>query len=200
IQSEGMGYLARPLERRDRAMPELAEIRDDVVALWREGQREDLALEAAQAFIDGLPTGEDHVAGDAVVLDAEAFAAAAAGSEMSVEQMGWISRNLRRTTDPTWPLEAKILPRLRRSVGVQLDELADGQVVGPENYGTDGIVVAHLKGRRAADASTMWPAERQSAERSAQIAASQRFYSEEISFEGLARTYGLTKVIQPENQ
>ena len=200
IQSEGMVYLARPLERRDRSMPELAEIREDVVALWREGQRSVLALEAAEAFLEGLPKGEDHVEGDAVVLDAEGFATAAGAGEMSVEQMGWISRNLRLTTDPTWPIEAKILPRLRRTVGVQLDELVDGQVVGPEDYGDDGVVVAHLKGRRDADASAMWPSERMRAERSAQIAAYQRFNSEEISFEGLARTYGLTKVIQPENQ
>ena len=200
VQGEGLVYLARPLQRRDRSMPQLSEIRDPVVTLWRENQQVDLAKQAADAFLDGLPRGEDHVEGDSVVLDAEDFASLVAAAAQPLEQMGWLSHTLRRTTDPVWPTEATVLRRLRSVVGNQLQELVDGQVVGPEDYGEDGIVVAHLKGRRAADPDSMWPSERITAERRAQITASQRFYSEMISFEGLSRAYGLTKVINFDSQ
>lgn len=196
IQTEGMVYLARPLDRRDRVMPELTEIRDDVVALWRESQQSVLAQEAADAFVEGLPKGEDAVEGDPVVMDADAFAAALAEADFAVEQMGWISKTNRRTTDPIWPADSKILPTLRYMIAVQLDELEDGQVIGPEVYGENGIVIAQLKGRRPANAEEIWPSERDRAEYSAQAIASQRFKSDVLSFEGMANLYGLTKVLQ----
>ncbi len=199
VQSEGLVYLVRPLERRDRAMPPLAEIRGRVVELWQETQRIELAKKAAQEMLDALPHGEDYVEGDALVLDPQAFADAVAARQQPLEQMGWLSRMPRRTVDPIWPKDAVILPRLRRVIGGQLDDMVDGQIVGLEDYGEDGIVVAQLKGRRDADPATMWPAERDLAERRAQMLASQRFFSDMISYEGLSRTYGLTKVIREEN-
>lgn len=196
IQTEGMVYLARPLDRRDRAMPELTEIHDEVVTLWRESQQSVLAQEAADAFVEGLPKGEDAVEGDPVVMDADAFAAALAGADYAVEQMGWISKTNRRTTDPIWPSDSKILPTLRYMVAFQLDALEDGQVIGPEVYGENGIVIAQLKGRRPANVEEIWPSERDRAEYSAQTIASQRFQSDVLSFEGMSNLYGLTKVVQ----
>ena len=196
VQTDGMVYLARPLDRRDRVMPELAEIRDEVVTLWREGQQSVLATEAADAFLEGLPKAEDAVEGDPVVMDAEAFAAALAAADYAVEQMGWISKTNRRTTDPIWPVDSKILPRLRFMVGFQLDGYQDGEVIGPEDYGENGIVIAQLKGRRPANTEEVWPSERFRAEQSAQSIASQRFQADVLSFEGMANLYGLTKVAQ----
>lgn len=198
VQTNDMVFLARPLERRDRVMPELADIRDDVVALWREGQQDVLAKEAADAFLEGLPKGEDSVEGDPVVMDAAAFAAALAGADLAVEQMGWISKTTRRTVDPIWPADSKILPRLRFMVGFQLDEFEDGQVIGPEDYGENGIVIAQLKGRRPANAEEIWPSEHDRAERSAQALASQRFQADVLSFAGMANLYGLVKMAEPE--
>jgi len=198
VQTNDMVFLARPLERRDRVMPELAEIRDDVVALWRESQQGVLAKEAGEAFLEGLPKGEDAVEGDPVIMDATAFAAALAGADLAVEQMGWISKTTRRTVDPIWPADSTILPRLRFMVGFQLDELADGQVIGPEDYGENGMVIAQLKGRRPANVEEIWPSERMNAERSAQDLASQRFQADVLSFEGMANLYGLVKMAEPE--
>ncbi|MFK5954966.1 MAG: hypothetical protein QM477_00820 [Planctomycetota bacterium] len=195
IQTEGMVYLARPLERRDRVMPELEDIKDEVIALWRETQQGVLAKEAADAFLEALPKGEDQAEGDPVVMDADAFAAALAGADRAVEQMGWISHTIRRTTDPIWPADAKILPMLRYRVGLELETLTDGEVIGPEDFGENGIVIAQLKGRRPANPDEMWPAERQRAERAAYTAASQRFQADVLSFEGMANLYGLTKVV-----
>lgn len=194
VQLEGLVYLARPTERRDLAMPELADVRDEVVTMWQEGQRVVLAQEAADAFVEAMPRDEDHVEGDPVLMTSEAFQAAAATAGQSVEQMGWISRSMRRTVDPVWPTDAVVLRRLRAMIGTQLDELVDTQIYGPEDYGKDGIVIGHLKGRRAADSEQMWPGERAQAERFAQQTAFSRFQTDVLSFEGLSRMYGLTKV------
>lgn len=194
IQTETLAYLARPTERRDLAMPELADVRDEVVVLWQEGERVGLAQAAADAFMEALPRGEDHVEGDPILMSSDAFQAAVASGDQSVEQMGWISRSMRRTVDPVWPVDARVLRRLRMVMGMQLDELVDTQVFGPEDYGIDGIVIAHLKGRRDADIEQMWPSERQSAEDAAQRVAATRFTTDVLSYEGLANMYGLTKV------
>lgn len=197
IQTEGLVYLARPIERRDLAMPELADVRAEVVVMWQEGQRGTLAREAADAFLEALPRGEDHVEGDPILMSSEAFQAAVAAGDRTVEQMGWIARSMRRAADPVWPTDALVLRRLRAVMGTRLDELVDTQVFGPEDYGADGIVIAHLKGRRPADVEQMWPSEREMAEYQAIQQAFARFQTDVMSFEGMARMYGLEKVEIP---
>ncbi|MGB0951996.1 MAG: hypothetical protein ACPG31_02110 [Planctomycetota bacterium] len=198
IQGEDIAFLARPTERRDLAMPELADVRDQVVVHWQEDQRVDLAKDAADAFVEAMPRGEDHVEGDPVLMSSEAFQAAVAAADQSVEQMGWISRNMRRTVDPVWPVDARLLRRLRSVMGSQLDTLVDTQVFGPEDYGIDGIVIAHLKGRRDADVEQMWPSEREMAESIANNTASNRFFTDVLTFEGISKMYDLTKAEIPE--
>jgi hypothetical protein len=191
-----LSYYVRTLEKRERSMPELAEIRDDVVALWRSARQITLAEEAADAFVAALPRGEDYVEGDPVSVSNEVFANAVAESGRAIEQMGWVSRRPRRTVDPLWPTDATILRGLRSRIGFDLENLVDGQIVGPENFGEDGIAVAHLKGRRPVDAATMWPSELTNARARAGQAASAAFVADQLSFEGLATSYGLTKVIE----
>ena len=188
-------YYVRTTEKRERKMPELAEIREDVVVLWRAAQQVTLAQEAADAFVAALPRGEDHVEGDPVSVSPEVFANAVAESGRAMEQMGWVSRRARRAVDPLWPSDATILRGLRSRIGFELEDLLDGQIVGPESFGEDGIAVAHLKGRRPVDLATMWPAELANARARAGQAASMAFATDQLSFEGLATSYGLTKVI-----
>jgi hypothetical protein len=200
LKKRGLTYYVRTTEKRERSMPELAEIREDVVALWREQRQVELATEAAEAFVAALPRGEDHVEGDAVVVTPEVFADAVAASGNAIEQMGWLSRRQRRAVDPVWPMDATILRGLRSRIGFGLDDLVDGQIVGPEDFGEDGVAVAHLKGRRPVDPETMWPAELDSARARAQQLARSNFITDQLSFEGLAISYGLTKVVQPEGE
>jgi hypothetical protein len=108
--------------------------------------------------------------------------------------MGWISRTSRTTTDPFWPSDATVLRSLRTQVGGQLSDLVDGEIVGPQDFGDKGIAVAHLIGRRDADSSSMWPAEYERAKMLATQNAYTSFQSDQISYEGMARTYNLQKV------
>lgn len=193
-------YYVRTTEKRERKMPELAEIRDDVVALWRSARQVTLAEEAADAFVAALPRGEDYVEGDPVSVSTDVFANAVAESGRAIEQMGWVSRSSRRTVDPLWPSDARILRGLRARMGFDLEDLLDGQIVGPESFGEDGIAVAHLKGRRPVDIATMWPSELANARARAGQAASIAFAADQLSFEGLATSYGLTKVIEVETE
>ncbi len=194
VQMEGQVFLMRPTAKRDRQMPELSTIRDDVVELWRVAQQQRLATEAADKFVADLPRGDEYVWSDAVCVSAEVFANAAASAGLAVEQMDWISRTSRRATDPFWPIDATVLRSLRTRIGAQLDDLVDGQIVGPQDFSDNGIAVAHLIGRRAADSDSMWPAEYERAKLFATQNAYNSFQSDEISYEGLARTYNLTKV------
>ncbi|MDP6962675.1 MAG: hypothetical protein QGF46_00755 [Planctomycetota bacterium] len=194
VQMEGQVFLMRPTAKRDREMPELSVIRDDVLEFWRQGQQQILAQEAADSFVADLPRGEDYVEGDPVAVDADTFAAAAATAGIAVEQMGWISRTSRPSVDPFWPTDAVVLQSTRTKVGAQLGDLVDGQTMGPSDYGENGIAVAHLIGRRAANADEIWPAEYNRAKMSAVQSAYNAFQTDQISYEGLSRTYNLTKV------
>lgn len=195
LKKRGMTYFVRVTEKRERTMPELAAIRDEVVTLWRDQQKERLAEEAADAFVAALPRGEDYVEGDPVTVDAETFANAVGAEGRALEQIGWLSRTARRTVDPIWPTDAAVLRGLRSNIGFGLDDLLDNQIVGPENFGDDGIAVAHLKGRRDADVDSMWPAELDNARARAIQTARTEFFTDQLSFEGFAESYGLTKVI-----
>ena len=194
IRRQGIAYFVRSTAKRERAMPPLSEIQEEVTALWREARQESMSMEAAEAFLAGLPRGEDYVEGDPLMVDAEEFLQAVAGAERSLEQMGWISRNIRRAVDPIWPTEARVLHGLRSKIGQGLDDMMDGQVIGPEDFGEDGVAVAHLKGRRAADAEQIWPAEMANARARALRDSQTAFVTDQLSFEGLADAYGLTKM------
>ncbi|MBC8370174.1 MAG: hypothetical protein H8E25_09245 [Planctomycetes bacterium] len=194
VQMEDHVFLMRPTTKRDREMPELDVVRNEVIGLWREGQQQVLAEAAADKFVADLPRSEDYVEGDMVNVDASTFASAAAAAGVPVEQMGWVSRSTRTAVDPFWPSDATVLRSLRSKIGGQLSDLVDGQIIGPQDYSANGIAVAHLVGRRDADSSQMWPAEYDRAKMNATQQAYAAFQSDQISYEGLARTYNLTKV------
>lgn len=188
----GLGYLMRPTERVERKLPELEEIRDEVLALWREKRQGELAQEAAEAFMDALPRAEDAVEGDPVVLDEAAFATAAVAAGAEVQPVDWVSRRPRPTVDPIWdPLGAR--SSIRNQVGAQLDTLVDGQVLEPLDLRAEGRVVVHLLERRPADPATMWPSERDTARQSAANLAMREFLEQQVSFEAMVRLYGLAK-------
>ncbi len=196
LVGEGLAYIARPTQQIQRALPELAEIRDSVVDYWREQRQGELAAEAAEAFVAGLPKGEDHVEGDPVNLDGEAFGAVAAASGRVIEVQDWIARRVRPAADPKWDTEEKIRPWLRNQVGQQLDTVFDGDVLGPlDNSFAQAQVVVRLVGRRAPDSSKIWPGELTSARRMAQSQALQSFRTEQLSYEGLAQSYQIEKVV-----
>lgn len=194
VQLEDRALLIRPTTRRDRALPPMEEIRDDLVELWREARQSELAMEAAQSFVYALPRPEGALEGDPAILSAEEFAGAASAAGQAVEEMGWVTRRARPTIDPAWPVDATVLRGLRSRVGMSLQDLLDGEVIGPEDFGEDGIAVAHLRGRRLPTLESMWPGERERAVTMGQFAYRQRFMMDLVSFEGLARSYGLRKV------
>jgi hypothetical protein len=192
LTSEGLGYVMRPTERRDRAMPELAEVRDEVVGYWREARQAELAEDAALAFMAGLPRAEDALEGDPVVLDAEAFASSVQAAGGELVEVDWVSRRGRPTVDPLWdPIGTRA--RMRSDLGQRLDDLVDGQVVEPIDMGSNGWAVAHLLARQPADPDSMWPGEMMQARNSAASMAQFDFFAEQISFEAMTRLYGLKK-------
>ena len=185
LTSGGLGYVMRATERRDRAMPELEDVRDEVVALWRDERQAELAEDAAVAFLANLPRPEDAVEGDAVVLDAEAFASAAESSGAQLVEVDWVSRRGRPTVDPLWdPIGTRA--RLRSDLGRQLDDLVDGQVLEAIDMGTNGWAVAHLLGRRPADPESMWPGEMAQARSAAASMAQMDFFAEPLRPPGQA--------------
>ncbi len=192
---DGLAYLARPTLIQQRELPPLAEIRDAVIGHWREKEQLRLANEAAQAFVAGLPKQSEWVEGDPVTLAPEAFAQALGAERRALTEIDWIARTVRPAADPIWSAEETVKRRARTILSGRLKDLLDGQVIGPEDFGTDGIVVLHLVGRRAADEAKIWPNELQRARSDAQRLAETNFRAEQLSFEGLAKTYGLTKVI-----
>jgi|MDSW01.3.fsa_nt_gb hypothetical protein len=193
IQMTDRVLLMRPLEKRDRVLPALEEIRDDVVDFWRESQQATLAMEAAESFIANLPKSSDYVEGDPVSVASEAFQTAASSANLAVEQMGWVARTVRIAVDPFWPSEADVLRGLRSQIGVQLDDLVDGQVIGPNDFADNGIAVAHLISRRDANRDSVYPAEYNRAKLIATQKAYSAFQTDGISYEGLANLYQLRK-------
>ncbi len=185
----GLGYLMRPTERVDRQLPPLEEIREDVLVLWREKRQSELAKEAADAFAASLPTPEDYIEGDPVVIDQAGFAAAVDGTPTVLE---WVPRRYRPTSDPIWD-PAGTDAAIRNQAGILLDELVDGQVMDTMNLGRNGFAVVQILERRPADAETMWPGELQQARRSAAAFSSRTFFADQLSFEAMGRLYGLAK-------
>ena len=198
LQETGLAFLMRPTEIRERTMPEFDEIRDRVLDLWREAQRSRLAAEAAEAFLEAMPHGDDWVEGDPVVVSEEVFAQAAAADGRRPELIPWVSRMSRPTTDPFWGEADAVKRRLRSILGLALDELQDGQLVGPEDFGPNGIVVAQLIARRPADPERIWPSELTRSRVLASQKAEQRWLEEQLSYAGFAKAWKLTKVLDEE--
>lgn len=198
LSDAGVAYLMRPIRIVAREMPPLAEARDAVVGHWREKEQTRLAKEAAEAFVLALPKQDGWIEGDPVSLAPEAFAQALDSERRARVEVEWISRTLRTATDPAWTAEETAQRRARTLIGGRLKDLVDGQVIGPEDFGTDGWAVLHLVGRRAADDAQMWPNELQRARSDAQRTAEMAFATDQLSFEGLARSYGLTRVLNQE--
>jgi len=195
LLADGLAYLARPTKIQEREMPPLAEIRDAVIGHWREKEQLRLANEAAKAFVAALPKQAEWVEGDPVTLTPEAFAQALGAERRALSEIDWIARTVRPAADPLWGAEETVKRRARSILSTRLKDLLDGQVLGPEDFGTDGIVVLHLAGRRPADETKIWPNELQRARSDAQRLAETNFRAEQLSFEGLAKSYGLTKII-----
>lgn len=194
VQLEDSAYLMRPMSRTERELPALADIRGDLMTIWREGKQQEMAEEAAQSFVDALPRAEGALEGDPAVLSAEEFTAAASAAGQAMEDMGWVSRRARPAADPDWPMDATILRGLRARIGGSLQDLLDGEVIGPEDFGEDGIAVAQMIERRSPEVSSMWPMERDRALMMNQYMSQQRFMSDLVSFEGLSRAYNLRKL------
>ena len=193
---DSLAYIARPTIQVQRSLPELAEVRDSVVEYWRESRQDELAAEAAAAFVAGLPKPADHVEGDPVNMTAEAFGAAAAAAGRVIQVQDWISRRARPAADPKWGTEEKVRPGLRSQVGFKLETTFDGDVLGPlENNYAQASVVVRLAGRRPPDSEKIWPGELAAARRAAQNQAMQSFRTEQLSYEGLAQSYQIVKVL-----
>ena len=193
-----LAFVIRPTEIQPRAMPPVEEIRDSVVDFWREGKREDLARDAARAFLDGLPKPEGHIAGDPVIVDEAAFAAASSAAGEETLQLDWIARRPRPVIDPLWEEDEKIQPWLRIQVGRQLDDLLDGQAAGPYEFsGGARQILVRLEGRRPADPDIMWPGEMAPARARSNQEALRRFNSDSLSYEGLARAWNIQRTLDP---
>jgi hypothetical protein len=193
---DGVAYLARPTKIQQREMPPLAEVRDPVIGHWREQEQTRLAREAAEAFVASLPHQEGWVEGDPVTLASAGFSQALGAERRAEIRVDWIARTVRPATDPIWGSEETAQRRARSLLGTRLKDLVDGQVIGTEDFGADGIAVLHLDGRRAADAAKIWPNELDRARADAQRQAQMNFEAEQISFAGFAKSYGLTRVLQ----
>ncbi len=198
LKPDGLGYLMRPLSVRPRAMPTLEEVREPVLVFWREREQGRLAREAAESFIKSLPKQTDWIDGDAVVIQADAFGQAMDAERRPQVHVDWIARTPRFSQDPIWPSEDAVLRRARSLLSGRLTELVDGQVVGPEDFGADGFLVAHLQGRRDPDRATIWPGEVDRARMLAQQKSGQQFQTDQLSFEGFAKAWKLTKVLVTE--
>ena len=200
LLADGIAYIVRPTEQIERSMPPLEEVRESVVDYWREKRRYELALEAAEAFVDDVPLPEGAVEGDAKTLDSEEFASrAAAAAEGQIQVLDWISRRVRPTVDPKWGTEERLPPWLRTQVGNQLPDTVDGELLGPLEYAAGSqVIVARVDGRREPDASKIWPGELNAARQRMRSVAQNRFREEQLSYEGLARAYQIEKNLLPE--
>lgn len=191
-----LAFIARPSGRRARELPPLEEIRDSVVDSWRARRADEMAGEAAEAFVAGLPRPEGVAPGDPRIVDAGVFAEHVGASGRDLQRMDWASRQPRDPEQPPWSREDRIRPWLRGEIGLALDVYADGQVVGPLRASSEpSHVVARIVGRRPADVAHIWPGELEQARQRAYQRAAQRFRDEQLSYEGLSRAFLIEKVL-----
>ncbi len=190
IMVDGAALLLRPTKQTPRELPPLEEIRDSVVDYWRESRQPDLAKEAAEAFLARLPQPE--VEGDPIVVDQDAFAAAASADGLTAEVLGWVSRQ-RRASDPVWPGDDKVRPWLRGEIGRTLDDYSANEIVGPLEFtfGDPYVVVARLVDTRDADPAKIWPAELRGVRFQVQSRVREEFSLDGLAYEGLAQTYDI---------
>ena len=186
-----VAFLVRPTESSARAMPPLEEIEESVKDYWREGQRGTLAREAAEAFVASLPQPE--VEGDPVLMAQDAFGQEVTKVSGKVQALDWIARQPRPVVDPIWG-DDSVRPWLRSTVGTVLEDYSDGEVLGPFEQGIGGLfVVARLVGTRDADATKIWPSEIEAAKNRAKQEAMTRFRTDQLSYEGLSRSYSIVQ-------
>ncbi|MAW61264.1 MAG: hypothetical protein CMJ94_10565 [Planctomycetes bacterium] len=196
VLGDGYAVIARAIQQLPRELPPLEEIRDSVVDYWREGRMPELATEAAEALIATFPQPE--VEGDAVVVDSAAFTQAATDAGLSASTLGWISRNRRSGEDPVWDAEDDVSDWLRGQINRQLDDLVEGQIIGPlENTFVEDrfVVVARLVGTREPSTERIWPQELASLRATLAFQGSQTFRADQLSFEAMARNYNLERVV-----
>ncbi|MCH2101763.1 MAG: SurA N-terminal domain-containing protein, partial [Planctomycetes bacterium] len=157
ILGDGYAVIARATMQVPRELPELEEIRESVIDYWREGRQPELATEAADTLIKAFPQPE--IEGDAVVVDAENFASAAAGVGLQSSTLGWIARNRRAGEDPVWSADDDVSDWLRSQVNRELDDAVEGQVLGPySNTFVDDrfVVVGRLVDTREPSIDRIW--------------------------------------------
>ena len=182
-----------------RELPALEEIRESVIDYWREGRQPELATEAAEALIATFPQPE--VEGDAVVVDAEAFATAATDAGLQNATLGWISRNRRAGEDPVWSADDDVSDWLRSQINRELDDAVEDQILGPysNTFVEDRfVVVGRLVGTREPSTDRIWPQELASVRTTLAFQGSQTFRADQLSFEAMAKNYKLQRVaIEP---
>jgi len=186
-----IAFVLRPTVTTPRAMPELAEVKDSVIDYWRETQRSVLAEAAADAFVAGLPQPE--IEGDSIIMAGDSFGKAGASAGHAIQTLDWVSRRIRPAVDPIWG-EDKVRPWLRSTVGVALEDYSAGEIIGPlENVAGESFVVVRLVATRPADAEKMWPSEVDAAKARARQESMTQFRADQLSYEGLARSYNIVK-------
>lgn len=196
IVGDGYAMLARATQQVPRSLPPLEEIRESVIDYWREGRQPELATEAAEALIDVFPKPE--IEGDAIVVDSAAFTQAVGDAGFSSSTLGWISRNRRAAVDPVWDADDDVSDWLRGQIGRELDDAVEGQILGPfENtFASEPfVVVARLVGTREPSTDQIWPAELQRIRATIGFMMQQTFRADQLSFEAMAKNYGLERVI-----
>lgn len=195
VMGNGVAVLARAIKQQPRELPPLEEIRESVLDYWREGRLPELASEAAEAVIAGFPQPE--VEGDAIVVEADAFATAATDAGMEVNTLGWISRNRRAGEDPVWAADDNVSDWLRSQVNRELDDAVDHQILGPyENSFVEDpfVVLVRLVGTREPSTERIWPGELMSIRQTLSYQGSLSFREDQLSFEAMAQHYKLSRV------
>ena len=199
ILGDGYAVIARAITQVPRELPALEEIRESVIDYWREGRQPELATEAAEALIATFPQPE--VEGDAVVVDAEAFATAATDAGLQNATLGWISRNRRAGEDPVWSADDDVSDWLRSQINRELDDAVEDQILGPysNTFVEDRfVVVGRLVGTREPSTDRIWPQELASVRTTLAFQGSQTFRADQLSFEAMAKNYKLQRVaIEP---
>jgi hypothetical protein len=195
VMGNGVAVLARALKQQPREMPPLADIRESVIDYWREGRLPELATEAAEAMIAGFPQPE--IEGDAIEVEADAFATATTDAGLEIGTLGWISRNRRAGEDPVWDADDNVSDWLRSQVNRGLDDAIENQILGPyENSFVEDpfVVVARLVGTREPSTERIWPAELTSIRQTLAYQGSVTFREDQLSFEAMAQHYNLSRV------
>ncbi len=196
ILNDGVAFLARPLTRTEATLPPLEDVQESVTDYWRESQQPVLARKAAEDFQATFPAPE--VEGDAILVEADAFAKAAADAELEIVPMDWISKTRRPAMDPVWPSTDKVSPWLRGQIGRLLEDYEDNQLIGPLEYNLASdkfVVMVRLVGTREPDVNQIWPNELNSIRTSASYFAGSEFRADQLSFEGMSRLYNLKQIV-----